>query len=85
MNIHKNVLFNRLLMGYIFMIQNQFNYLLIILYHFEFEFLFLGDFSRQPVTIVHQTHFFYKNEIIRISEISGYDMYKPKAEILKMI
>ena len=39
-------------MGYIFMIQNQFNYLLIILYHFEFEFLFLRDFSRQPVRIV---------------------------------
>ena len=61
-------------MGYIFMIQNQFNYLLIILYHFEFEFLFLGDFSRQPVRIVHQIHSFlqeqiYKNFEAYISEI----------------
>ena len=39
-----------------FMIQNQFNYLLIILYHFEFEFFFLGDFF-----------FVYKNKFIRIS------------------
>ena len=50
-------------MGYIFMIQNQFNYLLIILYHFEFEFLFLGDFSRQPVRIVHQIHSFLQEQI----------------------
>ena len=61
-------------MGYIFMIQNQFNYLLIILYHFEFEFLFLGDFSRQPVRIVDQIHSFlqeqiYKNFEAYISEI----------------
>ena len=52
-------------MGYIFMIQNQFNYLLIILYHFEFEFLFLGDFSRQPVRIVHQIHSFLQEQIYK--------------------
>ena len=52
-------------MGYIFMIQNQFNYLLIILYHFEFEFLFLGDFSRQPVRIVHQIHSFLQGQIYK--------------------
>ena len=52
-------------MGYIFMIQNQFNYLLIILYHFEFEFLFLGDFSRQPVRIDHQIHFFLQEQIYK--------------------
>ena len=52
-------------MGYIFMIQNQFNYLLIILYHFEFEFLFLGDFSRQPVRIVYQIHFFLQEQIYK--------------------
>ena len=52
-------------MGYIFMIQNQFNYLLIILYHFEFEFLFLGDFSRQPVRIVHQKHSFLQEQIYK--------------------
>ena len=54
-----------MLMGYIFMIQNQFNYLLIILYHFEFEFLFLGDFSRQPVRIVHQIHSFLQGQIYK--------------------
>ena len=54
-----------MLMGYIFMIQNQFNYLLIILYHFEFEFLFLGDFSRQPVRIVHQIHSFLQEQIYK--------------------
>ena len=52
-------------MGYIFMIQKQFNYLLIILYHFEFEFLFLGDFSRQPVGIVHQIHSFLQEQIYK--------------------
>ena len=52
-------------MGYIFMIQNQFNYLLIILYHFEFEFLFLGDFSRQPVRIDHQIHSFLQEQIYK--------------------
>ena len=55
-------------MGYIFMIQNQFNYLLIILYHFEFEFLFLGDFSRQPVRIVHQIHSFLQEQIYKSFE-----------------
>ena len=63
-------------MGYIFMIQNQCNYLLIILYHFEFEFLFLRDFSRQPVRIVRlpdthvfffffQIHFFLQEQIYK--------------------
>ena len=56
-------------MGYIFMIQNQFNYLLIILYHFEFEFqiefLFLDDFSRQPVRIVHQINSFLQERIYK--------------------
>ena len=67
------------------MIQNQFNYLPIVLYHFEFEFLFLGDFSRQPVKIVRlpdtlvffvfcfllffRYTFFYKNKFIRISRL----------------
>ena len=52
-------------MGYSFMTQNQFNYLLIILYHFEFEFLFLGDFSRQPVRIDHQIHSFLQEQIYK--------------------
>ena len=68
-------------MCYIFMIQNQFNYLPIVLYHFEFEFLFLGDFSRQPVKIVRlpdtlvffcflffaffQIHFFLQEQIYK--------------------
>ena len=60
--MHKNVLFN-LLTGCVFMIENQFYYLLIILYHFEFEFLFLGDFSRQPVRIDHQIHSFLQEQI----------------------
>ena len=56
------------------MIQNQFNYLLIILYHFEFEFLFSGDFSRQPVRIVHQIHsffffFFFFNNIYLVTTL----------------
>ena len=57
-----------MLMGYIFMIQNQFNYLLIILYHFEFEFLFLGDFSRQPVWIIHQKLSFLQEQIYKSFE-----------------
>ena len=50
------------------MIQNQFNYLLIILYHFEFEFLFLGDFSRQPVWIIHQKLSFLQEQIYKSFE-----------------